>query len=229
MHVVLGMPRARRGRQECKWIALFLGVLALVTIVLLAFVYGPAYWAYASYQPQKGDVIFQSLPFSRIVTAIEGATDSPLSHCGIVAREEGRWVVYEALGPVGPTPLGDFIARGRNRAFLVKRLRSAEQPLVPPMLAAVRALRGRPYDERYRLDDDREAVYCSELVWFAYRDATAGKSLGKLVTLGELNWQPYQELIEKIEKAPPPVDRELITPRDLARARQLETAFSFGY
>jgi hypothetical protein len=218
MNVVVGMPRARRIRHEGKWIALVLGVLSLVTIVLLLFIYGPAYWAYASYQPQEGDVIFQSLPFSRIVTAIEGATDSPLSHCGIVAREDDRWVVYEAIGPVGPSPLGDYIARGRNRAFLVKRLRSVEQPHIPEMLAAVRALRGRPYDERYRLDDDH-----------AYRDATGGKSLGKLVTLGELNWQPYQELIEQIEKAPPPLDRELITPRDLARARQLETAFSYGY
>jgi hypothetical protein len=229
MNIVLGTPRACRRRQEGKWIGLVLGLLSLATIAVLGVTYGPAWWAYASYEPQEGDVIFQSLPFSRLVTAIEGATQSPFSHCGIVARENGRWVVYEALKPVGPTPLGDFIARGRNQAFQVKRLKNEQQSLVPALLASVRKLRGRPYDERYRLDDDGEAIYCSELIYVAYRDTTGGASLGQLVTLGELKWQPYAELIEQIEKAPPPLDRQLITPRDLFRAHQFETAFSYGY
>lgn len=96
------------------------------------------------------------------------------------------------------------------------------------MLTQVRSYRGRPYDERYRLDDDAEAIYCSELIYLAYRSAS-GEPLGKLVTLGELNWRPYSELIERIEHAPPPVDREIITPRNLAAAQQLQRVYTHGF
>ncbi|WP_254512739.1 YiiX/YebB-like N1pC/P60 family cysteine hydrolase [Anatilimnocola floriformis] len=219
----------RNSRRELLWSAIVLVVFVVVAGTIWGFTFGPALWALASYQPQEGDVIFQSLPRSPLVNAIEGGTRSPLSHCGIVARENGRWVVYEAYAPVGPTPLGDFVARGRDRAFLVKRLKADEQPHVPKMLASVRSLRGRPYDIRYRLDDDRAAIYCSELIYLAYQDATDGEQLGQLIALGELKWNPYEKLIERIEKAPPPLDRQMITPRDLSRAEQLETVFSYGY
>jgi hypothetical protein len=230
MHIVAGAPNARQvNRIAIGWIAVLLTSLSAVMLVVYAVTFGPAWWAYRSYVPQEGDVIFQSLPHSRLVSAIEGATRSPFSHCGIVARENGRWVVWEALAPVSPTPLGEFIGRGRNGAFAVKRLKSEHQSHVPAILTNVRKLRGRPYDERYRLDDDGQAIYCSELIYVAYRAALPGETLGKLVTLGELKWQPYEALIEQIEKAPPPLNREIITPRDLARAKQFEPAYSFGY
>jgi len=41
-----------------------------------------------------------------------------------------------------------------------------------------------------------------------------------------MNWGPYEVLIRQIEGGPVPVDREMITPRDLARARQLQPVFS---
>lgn len=99
-----------------------------------------------------------------MVNAIEGATCSPYSHCGIVVREHDRWVVHEAFGAVGATPLGTFLKRGRNEAFAVYRWRPEVQQHVPPMLAEVRKYQGRPYDERYRLDGDAAAIYCSELI-----------------------------------------------------------------
>ena len=230
MNIVTGPTRAKRNmKRELIWTASVLGSFAVVALATIGFTFGPAWWALASYQPQDGDLVFQSLPHSPLVNAIEGGTQSPFSHCGIVAKENGRWLVYEAFAPVGPTPLGDFVARGRNRAFLVRRLKADEQQYVPPMLATVRTLRGRPYDIRYRLDDNREAIYCSELIYLAYQDATSGGSLGKLITLGELKWKPYERLIEGIEKSPPPLDRQMITPRDLFRAEQLETVISYGY
>ncbi|QDU26837.1 hypothetical protein ETAA8_19200 [Anatilimnocola aggregata] len=229
MNTVAGGPRARRRTKELAFISIAVGGLAIVVGGLLAATYLPALWAYHHYQPQEGDVIFQSLPFSELVKAIEGATNSPYSHCGIVAKEDGRWVVYEALTPVGPTPLREFIFRGRDNAFVVKRLKADHQPHVPKMLATVRSYRGRLYDQRYRLDDNAEAIYCSELIFLAYREATGGQPLGKLVTLGKLKWQPYIELIEQIEKGPAPLDRQIITPRDLARAEQLERVYAFGY
>jgi hypothetical protein len=37
-----------------------------------------------------------------------------------------------------------------------------------------------------------------------------------------LDWQQHASLIERLEGGPVPLDREMITPRDLAKATQLE-------
>ena len=76
------------------------------------------------------------------------------------------------------------------------------------------------------MDDER--IYCSELIYKAYRDASGGEPLGQLVRLGSLKWQAYQDTIERAEGGPVPVDREMITPRDLARAEQLELVAAEG-
>ncbi len=68
---------------------------------------------------------------------------------------------------------------------------------------------------------DDEAIYCSELIYDAYAEATGGEQLGELVRLGELNWRPYEATIRHFEGGPAPLDREMITPRDLAKAEQL--------
>ncbi len=94
---------------------------------------------------------------------------------------------------------------------------------IPAIITAARAYLGRPYDIRYRMDD--EHIYCSELIYKAYRDATGG-TLGRLVKLSELKWQPFAKLIEEMEGGPPPLDREMITPRDLAAAEQLVLVYS---
>jgi hypothetical protein len=228
MNIIVGPPRPRRRSQGVWLVGGILGCLSVIVAIIWGATFLPGYLAYSRYQPQEGDVIFQSLPYSRLVTAIEGATRSPFSHCGIVAKEDDRWVVYEAYKPVGATPLREFVGRGRNGAFAVYRFRAEHQPHIPQVLTNVRQYRGRPYDERYRLDDDAESIYCSELIYLAYQQAS-GERLGKLVTLGDLKWQPYTELIEQLEKAPPPLEREIITPRDLAAAPQLEKIYSYGF
>jgi hypothetical protein len=180
--------------------------------------------AFLRYEPAEGDVIFQSLPHGPIVWAIEGVTDSPYSHCGIVAKQDGRWIVYEAYGNVSATPLRTFLSRGRGGGFVVYRLRSPYREHVSRTLECCTAYLGRPYDIHYRLDD--ETIYCSELVYKAYRDATHGEQLGSLVRFGDMKWRPYRTLIEQVEGGAVPVDREMITPVELARAAQLEPVFS---
>jgi uncharacterized protein YycO len=180
----------------------------------------------AGYQPVEGDILFQSLPNPAgldLVDAIEGSTGSPYSHCGMVFREDGRWNVIEAIGPVKITPLDDYIARGRGNKFWAYRLDETSRKKVPAALTAMKLDLGKPYDPRYRFDD--EAIYCSELIWRGWKAAT-GKELGIAVTLGSLNWQPYQAVIEAIEgPGILPLDRKMITPRDLAKAKELARVF----
>ena len=178
------------------------------------------------YQPVGGDVVFQSFPHDPLTDTIEGVSQSPYSHCGIVLRENGNWSVIEAVGPVMITPLEDWVARGRGHAFAVYRLREKYRKLTPQMIEAAKTFLGRPYDIHYAMGDDK--IYCSELVFKAFRKAS-GEDPGKLQKLGDLNWKPYEVFIRKIEEGQLPLDREMITPRELYEAPQLEKIFSKGF
>jgi hypothetical protein len=204
------------------WLVWVIPTLCLLPIVV--YLVRPSI-AHFGYQPREGDIVFQSLPPSRLSVAIEGATRSPFSHCGIVARRDGHWVVLEAYRGVEETPLWTWLARGQRGGFAVYRLQPPHDQHIPNMVAAARSYLGRPYDTRYQWDDDR--IYCSELVDKAYEHCS-GDLLGDRVRLGDLNWQPYRHTIEHYEGGPPPLDREMITPRDLARAEQLSLVYRYG-
>jgi hypothetical protein len=197
----------------------------LLVMVLVGCTVGARLAWFDAYQPQEGDLVFQSLPNSELVVMIEGATQSPWSHVGMVVKEGDDWYVYEAIGPVKKTPLVEYVKRSRGGACAVYRLKEKFQKNIPQMIKASKKYKGRPYDSRYRMDD--ELIYCSELVYKSYKDAT-GKGLGKLVSLGELNWKPYEKSIRKLEGGPPPLDRKMITPRDLAKAVELKLVTSHG-
>jgi len=181
----------------------------------------------ATYQPMDGDILFQSLPNEPgmdLVDAIEGATESPYSHCGMVFQEDDNWWVIEAIGPVKVTQLQDYIDRGRDDKLWAYRFKEEHRKHIPAALAAMKEDLGKPYDPRYRFDS--EAIYCSELIYRGWQSAT-GHGLGKVVTLGSLKWERYKPVIEAIEgPGNHPLDREMITPRDLAKAPELERVWA---
>ena len=180
----------------------------------------------AAYEPMEGDILFQSLPNEPgldLVDAIEGATGSPYSHCGMVTRDGDEWVVLEAIGPVKETPLQDYIQRGREHKFWAYRFDENKRKHIPVALKAMREDLGKEYDARYRFDS--ENIYCSELIFRGWKSAT-GEDLGKVVKLGDLKWQRYKPVIEAIEgQGNIPLDREMITPRDMAEAKGLERVY----
>ena len=173
----------------------------------------------AVYAPQHGDILFQSLPHNEIVDAIEGSTGSPFSHCGIVVARHDGWHVLEAIGPVKETPLRHWIAQGRGSKFDARRLKPEFRSKSIPMIAAARAFTGLPYDIQYEMDDAK--IYCSELIYKAFKKAGGGE-MGVIRTLGELNWRPYGPVIRAITGGEVPLQRQMITPKDLAEASQLE-------
>jgi hypothetical protein len=135
---------------------------------------------------RDGDIIFHESRSSQS-RAIQLATKSRYSHMGIVYRRDGRWFVYEAVQPVKLTPLRDWIARGKNGHFVVKRLRDPRL-LTPAVLKRMRTAgdryRGRSYDLYFEWSDDR--IYCSELVWKIYKQG-AGIEIGRLQKLREFD------------------------------------------
>lgn len=176
----------------------------------------------ASYEPREGDVVFQSLGGSPLKELIEGATESKFSHCGMVVRRNNQWMVIEAVGPVREITLPSWILRGVNSDFAAFRLDAKYDSQIPAIIAEARKFLGRPSDFRYRFDD--ENIYCSELVFKAFQNVT-GERLGRVRKVRELNWQPYKVFIEELEGGPVPLDRDLITPRDLSEAWQLRLVF----
>ena len=109
----------------------------------------------SDYTPQLGDVLFQSLPHGPLIDAIEGATHSAYSHCGIVAPgAKGGWVVIEANGSVKETPLDAWIAQGREKSYAVYRYDPQYSDKLPQVVAAARKWLGKPYDMHYAFDDE---------------------------------------------------------------------------
>ena len=121
------------------------------------------------YDLQEGDIVFQGNVGPQS-DAIRDATGSPFTHCGVVFRHEGRWMVIEAVQPVGSSPLDRWIARSLPDTFRAYRLK---KPLDPAGAAKARQWAGkqlgRNYDLKFRWDDG--ALYCSEFVWKLYRAA----------------------------------------------------------
>ena len=196
-----------------------------VLVGLIAIVVGCGPAPPPSYGPREGDVVFQSLPRCDLVDAIEGATTSPFSHCGIVVRRGDAVSVLESFREVHETPLDEWVARGRGRAFAVFRLRDPWRTRISAFVDAARRFEGRPYDSHYSFDDD--AIYCSELIFKAFKTAT-GEALGTTQRLAQLNWPPFEALIRRLEGAIP-LDREMITPRALSEAPQLREVHRVGW
>jgi hypothetical protein len=178
------------------------------------------------YRPLEGDLVFQSLPRSELVDAIEGISRSHYSHVGIVIRKNNDWYVREAIGMVIDTPLASWESRGRyRRALDAFRLRDDMQHFVPGLIKQSESFLGRPYDYKYDMDD--EHIYCSELPYKSMLNAS-GIKLGKLQKLGELRWRPYRSTIEAYEGGKPPLERLMITPIALSEAPELVEVYH-GY
>lgn len=136
---------------------------------------------------RDGDLIFQesSSAQSDLVAALTG---SRWTHLGVIFLEPTGPVVLEAVSPVRKTPLKRWIARGRGGEYVVKRLRDADSKLSPNVIANMKKLGatwlGRPYDLRFRWDD--ETLYCSELAYKLFEHA-ANVRLGKLERARDMN------------------------------------------
>jgi hypothetical protein len=124
-----------------------------------------------SQQYRNGDIIFQSSP-SRQSAAIEEATQSPYSHCGIIFYENYVAYVYEAVQPVGKRRLDEWIESGVNGEFVVKRLKDSlilSENGVQTLKTYALEQFGKNYDGKFNWSD--KEMYCSELVFKSYWNA----------------------------------------------------------
>lgn len=136
---------------------------------------------------QNGDLIFHT-SLSRQSMAIQLATKSEYSHCGLIYKTDNEYFVLEAVQPVGLTPLDKWIARGKDGKFVVKRLKEADHILKPDVLKRMKeignSMVGKNYDFGFGWSDER--IYCSELIWKIYQKAT-GLEIGKIEKLKDFD------------------------------------------
>jgi hypothetical protein len=177
---------------------------------------------------RDGDLIFQT-SLSSQSKAIQAATHSKYSHCGIVYKNGANYFVFEAVQPVRLTPLDHWLARGKDGHYVVKRLKNADQVLTPEALekmkAAGKQLSGRNYDLTFEWDDER--VYCSELIWKVYQRAT-GLEIGQLQKLREfdLSDPAVQQKMKERYGDQIPLDEPVISPAAMFDSDLLTTVTS---
>lgn len=174
---------------------------------------------------QDGDIIFQT-SLSSQSQAIQLVTKSKYSHMGIIFHKEGQPYVYEAVQPVKTTPLKEWIARGANQQYVVKRLKNSEEVLTPQnklkMQTIAQSFLGKPYDLIFEWNDDK--MYCSEIVWKIYQRAT-GIEIGTLERLGDfdLSHPIVQQKIKERYGKNIPMNEIVISPQSMFESPLLET------
>jgi len=220
-----------------KRIVLPIVLLLLVTLIVLAkdsyshLIFGKgslndvALSSSFSVELKDGDLIFQTSRSSQS-KAIQLATNSQYSHCGIVFKEGNSFYVFEAVQPVKRTPLAEWIARGEKGEFVVKRLKNAEQTLTPEVLQKMKEIGkgfyGKNYDLAFEWTDEK--IYCSELIWKIYQRAT-GIEIGNLEQLGDfdLSSKVVKQKIKERYGEKIPLDELVISPAALFESDKLVT------
>lgn len=136
---------------------------------------------------KNGDIIFQTSKSSQS-KAIQLATNSKYSHMGIIYINDQQFYVYEAGQTVKLTPLEDWINRGENGHFVIKRLKNADEILTSSVLTKMKQIgeqfQGKPYDLYFEWSNNK--IYCSELVWKIFKEAV-NVEIGKLDKLSNFN------------------------------------------
>ncbi len=173
----------------------------------------------------EGDLIFHTSQSAQS-QAIQLATHSPYSHCGLLYKTNGEWQVFEAVQPVKLTPLARWVARGQGQHFVVKRLRDARTALTPSALARLRAagqpMLGHSYDLAFEWSDAR--IYCSELIWKVY-DRGLHRQLGQLQQLRDfdLSHPAVQAKLRERYGAQLPLSEPVISPASIFSSPELVT------
>lgn len=177
-----------------------------------------------------GDLIFQSSNSGQS-HAVQLATHSVYTHCGILFQEEGHWMVYEAVQPVQKVRLEQWTEAGNNGFYIIRRLRNADSVLTAPVVqamkkAAVNRL-GRDYDIYFNWDEER--LYCSELVWKVYQEG-AGIEVGvrKQLRDYDLTAPAVKKIMKQRYGNKPPLDDYMISPQDVFESPLLITVKQHG-
>lgn len=174
-------------------------------------------------QLQEWDLIFHTSQ-SRQCKAVQLATKSIYTHCGLIIKRNGEFYVLEAVQPVKLTRMGNFIARGKDNEYVIKRLKESEKILTPEVKEKMNKISnewvGKNYDLTFEWSDDK--IYCSELIWKIFQ-RSAGIEVGKIQKLKEfdLTSKEVKEIIQQRYGAIIPYEESVISPQSVFESEML--------
>ena len=148
---------------------------------------------------------------------------------GIIYNKDGQQYVYEAVQPVKLTRLNDWINRGVESKYAVKRLKNASEILNPASIDKLKKagekFLGKNYDLYFEWSNER--IYCSELVWKMYNEAL-GIQICKLEKMKDfdLSHPMVQEKIKERFGDNIPVDEIVISPVSIYNSDLLTLIYS---
>ena len=90
----------------------------------------------------------------------------------MILKKGKEYFVLEAVQPVKLTSLKDWIKRGKDNDFVLKRIKNRDEILTPENIQKMKSIGerylGKDYDLKFEWSDDK--IYCSELVWKIYKE-----------------------------------------------------------
>ncbi|HET6512248.1 MAG TPA: YiiX family permuted papain-like enzyme [Candidatus Kapabacteria bacterium] len=174
---------------------------------------------------REGDILFQSLETSQS-TAIALATKSEFTHCGILLKKGDEMMVYEAVGPVKYTPIEKWIRAGNDGRVVVRRLKDIklEERDLRHLREEAAPFLGKRYDFAFNWSD--EEIYCSELVWKIYKEATnIDLGIPRAMREFDLSSPEVQRIMKQRYGNSIPYDERIISPQQVFESEHLETVF----
>ena len=145
---------------------------------------------------------------------------------GIIYVSDGEYYVYEAIQPVRLTPLANWVKRGEDGHYVVKRLKDADKLLTANALVRMKAVgekfKGRDYDRYFEWSDEK--IYCSELVWKIYKYGLKVE-LGKLQKFSDfdLSHPAVREKLRERHGDSLPMNETIISPAQMFDCDKLIT------
>ena len=178
------------------------------TLLLLIFVYSESIQAL-----ETGDIILQPLKCWSC-SLIEAQENSRFSHMGMAIVENGEVFVLEAYGKVQLKKLSDFLAKTQSdEKIQVRRFPHLSKAQKIKISELSRNLIGNAYDAEFlwdNFDQDKEKLYCSELVYKILDQVIKLDDLEPKVMLFDIN----PELWDRFFKGETPRGHLGISPAD---------------
>lgn len=209
-----------------RWIVI-VNVVLLAAVIAFASRTTPGAFkasAVSNNELRDGDILFQTMTGGQS-DAIALATRCKWTHVGIAFKEIDGWMVYEAVGPVKRTPLGEWIEQGRGH-YVVKRWNERANRLGNDAAARLRKAAdhymGLPYDWQFLWSDER--IYCSELVWKMYAEGLGIRLCEpKPLKDYQLDSELVQRTMTERYGSAPPLNEPMVAPATLFECALLST------
>lgn len=176
---------------------------------------------------KEGDVIFQTDNHGQSL-AVQKATLSKYSHVGILFKDNGKWMVYEAIQPVLKSNFSSFVKRGDQGHFTISRYKNSAVELtvenIKKMKSFFEKVEGKDYDILFEWSD--KYWYCSELVWKMYE--SVGIKISEYEKFGQYNLEdPYvQKIIKRRFKNGVNKNETVITPKGIYESKLMEEVYT---